>query len=85
MSTFSIVNESLVSVYSRKRIEEHNRMEAGNTSVFGGWRHLSFRFIARLFLSIDCVEFMGESAAHRMHLDHSPIMEAESISVSYQN
>ncbi|PIC55735.1 hypothetical protein B9Z55_000886 [Caenorhabditis nigoni] len=42
------------------------------------------RFIGRLFLAIDCVEYMGESAAQRMHLDHSPIMEAEAITRSVE-
>lgn len=39
------------------------------------------KFIARLFLAMDCVEFMGESAAHCMHLDHAPIKEAERFMV----
>ncbi|UMM11012.1 hypothetical protein L5515_000510 [Caenorhabditis briggsae] len=42
------------------------------------------RFIGRLFLAIDCVEYMGESAAQRMHLDHSPIIEAEAITRSVE-
>ncbi|CAL2029477.1 unnamed protein product [Caenorhabditis brenneri] len=37
------------------------------------------KFVGRLFLAIDCVEYMGESAAQRMHLDHSPILAAEMI------
>ncbi|CAQ35045.1 C2 domain-containing protein [Caenorhabditis elegans] len=37
------------------------------------------RFVGRLFIAIDCVEYMEKANAQIMHLDHSPIMEAESI------
>ncbi|KAF1770314.1 hypothetical protein GCK72_002132 [Caenorhabditis remanei] len=67
---------SYVNVFDCERVTRFSLFSKKNR----GAQQDGSRFIARLFLSIDCVEFMGESAAHRMHLDHSPIMEAESIS-----
>ncbi|CAB3410812.1 unnamed protein product [Caenorhabditis bovis] len=37
------------------------------------------RFVARLFISIDCVEYMGESTAQRLFLDYSVTKEAENL------
>eukprot|EP00081_Caenorhabditis_elegans_P012764 NP_491602.2 FER-1 Like [Caenorhabditis elegans] len=37
------------------------------------------RFVGRLFIAIDCVEYMEKANAQIMHLDYSQIMEAESI------